>query len=166
MKKKKEPFKFLFVRIKNYFLCKKYPFIRARNVWTGKPCGYGFTWYDEIPTGWRIAFGKQFLKELKQCLKKNHELKDFRFHQIKEKFGELCLYCGGATEETLALLHKYEMLSTKYCIYCGKPSEYETQGWIEYLCEDCFVKYEINHPYRHFENDEEIEKYKEERKIK
>ena len=155
----------LFKCVRNYFFCLHYPFIRSRNVWTGKPTGYYSTWYEDIPKGWRIAFGKQFLKDMKKCLKKNHELRSFRFHEIKEKWGRLCLYCGSATEETHKLLEKYGDLSEEYCYFCGKPTKYLTQGYELFLCEECFEK-EIQRRSHYLNTPEKIEKFKEECKLK
>lgn len=130
----------LFTKIHNYFFCLRYPFYKARNVWTDKFCGYGFTWYDEIPEGWKKAFGKQLSKDLRKALVKSKQLKTFRFTQIKEKYGSLRLYCSGAADEVWKVLMNYEALSLKYCNRCGKPAEFETEGYIERLCESCYDK--------------------------
>lgn len=137
-----------FVWLHNYFFCLKYPFWRSRNVWTGKFLGYSYTWYDNIPYGWRKAFGKQLSKELKEVLKKelkenkNLKWKDILFWEdIKEKYGDLRLYCS-TTKKAHEVVNKYEALSRGYCIECGKPARYCTKGWIEYYCEECFDKYE------------------------
>lgn len=127
----------IFRYIKNYFLCVKYPFLRLRNVWTDTPCGYSSTWYDVIPYGWKKAFGKKFIKELKEALKQEGRLYEFRFHDIKEKYGTLCLYNNGVGKYSDYVISKYEILSQCYCINCGKPVRYVTKGWIEYICEDC-----------------------------
>lgn len=135
----------LFIRIRNYFFCLRYPFMKVYNVWTGKFCGYRFTEYDYISFGWRKAFGKKMLKDIKQAYKLDK--KDFpnltwkkalRWEQIKSKYGTLRLYAS-ATSRIMDVLHKYEGISSSYCEFCGRPSEYETQGWIEFLCERCFV---------------------------
>lgn len=47
--------------------------------------GYGHTLYDEIPEGWRKAFGKQLSRDLKKALIKDGYLKEFRFSYIKVK---------------------------------------------------------------------------------
>ncbi len=127
----------IFRYIKNYFFCLRYPFMKARNVWTGKSCGYSFTCYDGIPYGWRKAFGKRLLKELKEALKKEGRLKEFMFTEIKEKWGELCLYNNGVGKYSEYVIHKYEILSMAYCINCGKPVRYVTKGWVEFVCDDC-----------------------------
>ena len=121
----------------NFFLCLKYPFWRMRNIWTGKSAGYMYTWYDDIPKGWRKAFGKQLSKDLKTALKKNGELFSFRFSQIKEKWGELCLYNEGGSKEILDLISYYEHLSICYCINCGRPARYISNGYVGYWCEKC-----------------------------
>lgn len=124
-------------KIYNFFFCLRYPFYKSRNVWSDKFLGYEYTWYDAIPTGWRKAFGKQLSKELRAALKKDGILKTFRFTQIKEKWGELCLYNNGVGNNTDRVINKYERLSTAYCINCGKPVRYITYGYIVYLCDDC-----------------------------
>lgn len=127
-----------FIWIKNYFLCLRYPFLKSRNVWTDKFLGYGDTLYEWIPEGWRKAFGKQLIRDLRKALKQDGILKDFRFHQIKEKYGTLRLYSNFVGPESKKVINKYEGMSQDYCICCGKPAEYETRGWIEFLCKDCF----------------------------
>ena len=120
--------------------------MKVYNVWTGKFCGYGFTEYDNISLGWQKAFGKKMLKDIKKAYKLDK--KDFpkltwkkalRWEQIKSKYGTLRLYAS-ATARIMAVLRKYEDMSSYYCECCGRPSEYETQGWIEFLCERCFVR--------------------------
>lgn len=134
--------------LKNFFFLLRYPFMKVRNVWTGKFLGYKYTMYDEIPVGWRKAFGKDLLRDIKKAgktsRKRLHKHLSWRemlyWEQIKEKYGELCLYAS-ATEEIRYVLDKYEILSSFYCINCGKKAKYCTKGWIEYLCEDCFNDY-------------------------
>ena len=129
-------------RLQNFFFCLKYPFYRLKGVYTDEFGGYYSTWYDDIPGGWKKAFGKQLSKDLKAVLKKNHELRSFRFCQIKVKFGELRLYSTACSTETQHVLSKYEYLSTCYCIICGKPARYVIGGdWPEYICEDCLKEY-------------------------
>lgn len=130
----------IFRTIRNFFFCLKYPFYKIYNVWTGKFCGYASTWFDFIPTGWRKAFGKQLSIDLREQLKKDEQLKKFRFTDIKEKYGTLRLYCCSATEEVYNILDFYEDLSSDYCVICGKPTKYLLPANL-FLCEDC-----INRP--------------------
>lgn len=125
--------------IRNFFFCLRYPFYKWRNVWTGKFLGYRYTLYEDIGPGWRTAFGPQLSKDLKAALIKDKCLHKFRFTQIKEKYGTLRLYYGqGCGKNADKVLSYYERLSECYCQYCGKPSRYVTDGWITYLCEDCY----------------------------
>ena len=134
---------------KNFFFLLKYPFWKSYNRWNGAFMGYYYTEYEAIPCGWRKAFGKELTKELKEAIKKEkkriwkekHKIvktRDLlRWEQIKEKYGTLRLYCG-TTREINKVIRKYELLSQAYCIECGAPARYCTNGWIEFLCEDCF----------------------------
>lgn len=142
----------------NYFFCKKYPFWKLTDSWycyntviNDKRIGnknffikYSHTWYDDIPTGWQKAFGKKLSKEIKQAGSKylrEHKNKSWNdilsFQQIKEKWGELCLYAS-AIDSITYILDKYELMSIGYCICCGKPARYLTEGWISFQCEKCF----------------------------
>ena len=134
--------------IYNAFLFIRYPFLQPRNVWAGGKKYWDFSEYSYIAAGWRKAFGKQFKKDLRQALIKDGILKTFYFIEIKEKYGSLCLYNNGAGPATREVIRYYEFLSMGYCHLCGKPARYETRGWIEYLCEDCFDKVDEGNEYR------------------
>ena len=128
----------------NKNLLEKYPWLTPYNVWTGKlneDYDYNHTWADDIPDGWRLAFGDQMLEELSQLLKKYNIEKDYFIVQIKEKFGGLRWYDNGFSEkgskEYFNWLHKYEKLSFKTCIKCGKPATRISKGWIMPFCNDC-----------------------------
>ena len=127
-------------KIHNFFFCLRYPFYKSRNVWTDKFTGYEFTWYDCIPDGWRKAFGEQLSKELKTALKKDGLLKSFRFMDIKEKWGELCLYNNGVGKYSDKVITKYEKIARGYCYFCGQPARVVTESYILYLCEECAKK--------------------------
>ena len=133
----------LLTKIRNFFFCKKYPFYKLFNVWTGKFSGYDCTWYDDIPEGWRKAFGKQLTKDLYTCLKKYNHLHDFHFVDIKEKWGSLRLAHSllvndrKCEEELDYITAKYEFMSYGYCIHCGKPARHVTHGWVSFICDDC-----------------------------
>lgn len=96
--------------------------------------------WEAVEPGWNKAFGKQFLKELKQQLIKDKMLYKWRITDIKEKWGRLQLYCNYGSKELYQIIHKYERLSWDYCIRCGKPSEVISTGWISPYCKDCAEK--------------------------
>ena len=132
---------------KNKKLCDKYPFLN----WYGDPLyrgysedcepDYKYTWEDEVPEGWRKAFCPQMWDELKAILEKADYVDKLKFTQIKEKYGTLRLYYNGAPEEIYdkisAWEDKYDRLSEKTCIHCGKPAKYMSIGWISPWCENC-----------------------------
>ena len=130
----------------NKALCDKYPFL----IWYGDPLyrgysedkiDYKYTWEDELPPGWRKAFCPTIWDELKAILEKANYVNDFRFIQIKEKWGTLRLYYSGVPKEifddVLAWEQKYDKLSEETCIDCGAPSTRMTLGWINFVCNDC-----------------------------
>ena len=124
----------------NKELCEKYPWLIPTNRWTGEiveDYDYGYTELDQMPEGWRIAFGDQMVGELNQEFVKGGFVNDYRITQIKEKYGGLRWYDNGNTKEGYNIINKYESLSRKTCICCGKPAKYITLGWISPFCEDC-----------------------------
>lgn len=134
----------LITEARNKKLIKNYPFLMVRNVWTGEPGEnpYQFTWLDQLPDGWRKAFGLNLCEELKQELLKYNYLDDYRLCQVKQKYGTLRWYDNGFPSGSAIpeIINKYEDFSMCYCPVCGKPTKYYTKGWISYLCEDCTKK--------------------------
>ena len=137
------------IKQENNELLEKYPWLYPVSEYTGKPLenyDYSFTWMDDIPLGWNIAFGKQMVEELGALLEKYNYQGEYSICQIKEKFGGLRWYDNGfpteGYEEYKEWLDKYEELSFKTCIDCGKPAKYFTRGWITPICEDCAKEYE------------------------
>lgn len=122
----------------------KYPWLRLRNVWTGKYVldkeGKYMSWAEQIPQGWYVAFGEQMIDELNDLLVKYNFVDGYFITQIKEKFGSLRWYDNGfpqaGYEEYMAWEKKYEDLSVKTCIVCGAPGEIHRKRWIEPLCDE------------------------------
>ena len=148
------------VKQRNMELCEKYPFLIPRNVWSGMRIteaqngGYWpgdpdavpeydweYTALDDLPRGWRIAFGEQICEDLKQELLRaggTEALDKYMIVQIKEKYGSLRFYDNGNTDHWYnEILPKYEELSSRTCIHCGKPAKFISTGWISPWCEDC-----------------------------
>lgn len=137
----------------NKELVAKYPFLayRGNPLFTGYDSAaqpvYEYTWADDLPEGWRKAFGNIIWDELLTILTKYNCVDKFEFCQIKEKYGSLRLYydINELDDEVYAKLDreltnwsdKYETLSMMYCIDCSKPTKYLSKGYITYLCKDC-----------------------------
>lgn len=130
----------------NRDLLSRYPWLTPTNVWSGKkitdcsgsdgekgfwpwnPEGnpeynYEFTWLDDMPDGWRIAFGDQMVEEIHQELIKYNFVDDYKIIQIKEKYGGLRWYDNGIPIGKLS--DDYEDIS-------WKPSEHNGKYWPDY----------------------------------
>lgn len=118
-------------------------------------------WIHCIPTstelnlmdkGWRKAFGIQICKEIRKALLKEGGLKalySYRIMDIKEKYGSLRWYDGNSFKSIHNIIRKYEAISEKTCIVCGKPATKISKGWISPYCDNCIGnrKYvDINSP--------------------
>lgn len=148
------------IKEKNKELCKQYPFLIPWNRWSGKlitDCAagekgywpgepdklpeydYEYTELDNMPDGWRIAFGEQMCEEIREALIDDGDLDKYRTVEIKEKYGSLRWYDNGckAGSKVHDIIRKYEYMSAETCIVCGKPATRITLGWISPFCDDC-----------------------------
>lgn len=145
-----------YTKEQNRELCEKYPFLIPSNRWSGKRINeaadggywpgspdavpewdYEYTELDEMPDGWRIAFGEDLCRELKEELERAGALDSYRITQIKEKFGSLRWYDNGNTKAGYNIISKYEAISERTCICCGKPATRISTGWISPFCDEC-----------------------------
>lgn len=123
-------------------LFEKYPYAFSHYSWTGEvfyedDTNQPYSLDEDIPKGWSKLFW-MCMEEIREPLERAGLTNKFYFTQVKEKYGELCLYHNGATEEVLDIISKYEYLSQFVCDRCGKPADYQTQGWIENVCKECY----------------------------
>ena len=117
-----------------------YPYLLPRNLWTDKvPEDYDYTYIrgeHEVPDGWFRLF-LMYCKAIRPALVENNYLDQFRFSQIKEKYGQMRLYDFGAP----AGVRDYEWLYSGYsefvCQRCGNFAKYRTVYWVEQLCNEC-----------------------------
>lgn len=133
-------------------LVERYPYLKPRNVWTGKvPEDYDYPYIrgiGEIPEGWNKLF-LQMCEDIRQPLIDANRLEKFMFWEIKEKYNRLDCYCIDAPEEVREIINKYSVLASFVCTRCGKPAAYQTQGYIASYCQDCwnyFQEYWKNSP--------------------
>lgn len=123
----------------NKELIERYPFLRPRNCFTDEIIeDADYTELDDMPEGWRKAFGERMCEEIREELIKHNYLDEYRIIQIKEKYGMLCWYDAGspADSNVYDIISKYEDVSRKICILCGKPATKISRGWICPYC-DC-----------------------------
>ena len=139
--------------IRNKHLCKRYPFLIPRNVFTDKVVWkayhnkytypYCYTELDDMEDGWRAKFGIQMCEEIRQELIKYNFLHDYRILQIKEKFGELRWYDCGIPKGSKIwnIIDKYSLISRQTCLSCGAPAKIiDLNGWLTPLCDRCQEK--------------------------
>ena len=127
---------------KNYELCIKYPILVPKNVLTGKEVkdyDYNYTMLDLIPDGWRTAFGEEWANEVQCAINKLPEYGRDRIYitQLKEKYGEFRQYFSYYTDELVAVISKYELLSKITCIECGNHATKVSTNWISPYCDEC-----------------------------
>jgi len=61
---------------------------------------------------------------------------DVSVAQVKEKFGGLRFYVGGAPQEVHDIIDECETLSYKTCEICGDIGKPREGGWIKTLCDE------------------------------
>lgn len=133
-------------RQKNKALCKRFPFLIPRNVWTDKISWlnkpYDNTLAEWFPKGWWKSFGLQLCEELREELLKYNYLHKYRITDIKEKFGEIRIYDDGSPKgcEVTHIIDDYSALSENICMFCGAPdtSMIEWGGWLTTICRECY----------------------------
>lgn len=130
---------------KNYDLCMKYPILIPRSYWATEvedDYMYEYTHLDQMPTGWRNAFGEQWAADVQSVVNKMSPQEQERFVivGVKEKFGYLNVYVNYYTEELVDVFKKYEQLSARTCVKCGAPATKITRGWIDPFCNMCVDK--------------------------
>lgn len=136
------------IRLTNKKLLKKYPFLAPINWFTcsqlskNDPYYYDSTALDDMPKGWKKAFGIQLAEDIKKELKEKN-IKNYYVMQVKEKYGSLCWY----DNYRLDCIDKYEMLSEITCGICGKPATKISTGWIYPYCDRCADKYKDHNSY-------------------
>ena len=144
-----------FIRKYNKELVDKYPWLKPYNVWTGKlneDYDYEYTWLDDMPNGWRIAFGEQMCEEIQAELERVNYVNKYKILQIKEKFGGLRWYDSSIPTDCAIwdIITKYEAMSYKTCIICGAPATRITTGWICPYCDNCIDDKEYSVPVEEF----------------
>ena len=142
-------FKGLKQRWNNFILCIKYPIIIPRTMNKDKMCTnfFSHTWLDHFPIGWR-KLGLEFFKELQEALNKypKGERKSFRIYDLKEKYGRLTMHFNWYTNEVDQIVTKYEKISAKTCVACGRKAHWLTKGYVVPMCNHC--KKEYKHKYK------------------
>ena len=122
----------------NKTLIERYPFLRPRETHSSN---FVSTILDDMPAGWRAAFGEDLCKEIMEELVQNNCVDSYQILQVKEKYGELRWYSQGGTERIHhEIIPKYENMSWRICIQCGQTATLISKSWIAPWCVDCAGK--------------------------
>ena len=97
------------------------------------------------PKLWSIAWpccGDGWLSVLEALSRKLAEIgPDVVASQVKEKFGTLRFYVGGATMDAHEAIHAAERRTETICETCGEPGKLRTASyWIYTACDACEAK--------------------------
>lgn len=126
-------------------LVKKYPqFFEYLKEYRGPlmPITFGFEhgdgWYDLID-----KLMGDILEHYQKIPTENQW--NLELHQVKEKFGGLRFYLGGADDYVWDLIDNAEDESYKICEFCGSRENVgQTDGWITTCCKECFDSNKTN----------------------
>ena len=99
-------------------------------------CLTSHTELDDLDSGWRKNFGIKICKDIRRQLIKEGRLFSYRITQIKEKYGELRWYDNGSSDEIQKIIAKYEDISRRTCIICGKPATKISSGYVCPFCDE------------------------------
>lgn len=117
-------------------LCLKYPFLKheyQKDKFLQNTC-----WYFAVNHGWRYIF-LQMCEEIKRSLKRDGlPLTSFRIYDINEDDGVMEIDCsGGFDEDVTKIVEKYEYISFRTCIKCGRPAYGYASKWVAPYCKEC-----------------------------
>lgn len=96
-----------------------------------------------IPDGWHKSIIPRLVDELVDVL--GSHVDDFIISDCKEKFGELRVYWyyENPIDDDLLydkieeIIGKYELISRKTCVKCGRLATTQSRGWILPFCPGC-----------------------------
>ena len=95
----------------------------------------------EIGKGWRPLV-EPILQKIEEL---NAAGANIRITQVKEKWGELCVYLSSYTPELEEMIDEAARKSVTICENCGKPAQrvWGNYGWIYTLCPACLAARKI-----------------------
>lgn len=86
----------------------------------------------EIPQGWEVLYS-QMMEDIAAL-----GFEDFKWLQVKEKYGEMRCYTMEDHEEVADIITKYEVMASFICAKCGKPAVVRARGYMLPYCEGCY----------------------------
>ncbi len=108
----------------------------------GNPMHTCMAWGCDHGDGWFAILQNMCLRIEKEIGDSQSLIDNFKFVQIKEKFGLLCVYFSGANQAIITIVKEAEEESSKTCEVCGSSDNVTTgpmkgPGWITTKCGEC-----------------------------
>lgn len=100
--------------------------------------------YFECGNGWYNILNQMCFRiqqNVNRKSKDNPELLEFKFVQIKEKFGGLRAYAHGYDAYSNAIIEMAESMAAVTCENCGSPGKTRNTGWYAVRCDNCQSEY-------------------------
>lgn len=92
----------------------------------------------ELPKGW-VKLGCELLHQFHELKTEKILSEAFKVLQMKEKFGDLVVYCSEEPMIVQNLISGFEQQAARTCQDCGFPVARlcERRNWMRTLCENC-----------------------------
>ena len=116
---------------------KKYTIIQPDPTLRNNLMVFGF----EIGEGW-MSLVIELLDKIQHLVDNNPEYSGLQVIQVKEKYGELCVYLNYYYKEIEDIIDEYEEKSCYICEVCGEKGEIRNiNNWYTALCDKHYAEY-------------------------
>ena len=116
---------------------KKYTIIQPDPTLRNNLMVFGF----EIGEGW-MSLVIELLDKIQHLVDNNPEYSGLQVIQVKEKYGELCVYLNYYYKEIEDIIEEYEEKSCYICEVCGEKGEIRNiNNWYTALCDKHYAEY-------------------------
>jgi hypothetical protein len=116
---------------------KKYTIIQPDPTLRNNLMVFGF----EIGEGW-MSLVIELLDKIQHLVDNNPEYSGLQVIQVKEKYGELCVYLNYYYKEIEDIIDEYEEKSCYICEECGEKGEIRNiNNWYTALCDKHYAEY-------------------------
>lgn len=116
---------------------KKYTIIQPDPTLRNNLMVFGF----EIGEGW-MSLVIELLDKIQHLVDNNPEYSELQVIQVKEKYGELCVYLNYYYKEIEDIIDEYEEKSCYICEVCGEKGEIRNiNNWYTALCDKHYAEY-------------------------
>ena len=119
---------------------REYAFIHPDPLLKDNLMAFGF----EMDSGW-FPIMIELCDKIQDLITLNPEkYREFKFVQVKEKFGTLRVYCSCYNDEISDLIDEAEEKASITCESCGAEGRMTyVHGWYKTLCNNCAEKHEL-----------------------